>query len=294
MRAVACPEMASSPPLVLVATCAEIPQEHPDDAGLGAALARRGAQARWAAWDDAGVDWGAAALVVVRSTWDYAPRRDAFVAWAESLPRVRNAAAVLRWNTDKRYLARLEAAGVPVVPTRYLAPGERLASPPGPFVVKPTVSAGSRDTFRYAAGDAAAAQAHIDALHAEGRWAMVQPYVGSVDARGETALVFIAGAFSHALAKGPMLRPGAGRVDGLYAEEDLSARAPTAAERATAEAVLDAGPFERAELLYARVDLVEGDDGPQLLELELTEPSLFLQHAPGAADRLADGIVAVL
>ena len=64
--------------------------------------------------------------MIVRSTWDYPRRRDAFVAWAERLPRVLNSADVLRWNTDKRYLAELAAAGVPTVPTTFAAPGDQV------------------------------------------------------------------------------------------------------------------------------------------------------------------------
>ena len=44
-------------------------------------------------------------------------------------------------------------------------------------------------------------------------------------------------------------------------------------------------------LLYARIDMIPGLDGePLLVELELTEPSLFLGTAPGAADRLSTAI----
>ena len=89
----------------------------------------RGSRREAAVWDDPDVDWLAYELVIVRSTWDYPRRRDAFVAWAERLPRVLNPAAVLRWNTDKRYLADLAAAGVPTVPTVFAAPGEPVELP---------------------------------------------------------------------------------------------------------------------------------------------------------------------
>src|SRR5205823_14548407 len=83
-----------------------------------------GGDATPAVWDDPAVDWSAFALVVLRSPWDYTERRDAFVAWVESLgERVLNPPDVVRWNTDKRYLADLDAAGLPVVPTTFLEPG---------------------------------------------------------------------------------------------------------------------------------------------------------------------------
>jgi len=46
-------------------------------------------------------------------------------------------------------------------------------------------------------------------------------------------------------------------------------------------------------LLYARVDVIPGPDGePVLVELELTEPSVFMEYAPSAAERFADAIAA--
>jgi glutathione synthase/RimK-type ligase-like ATP-grasp enzyme len=128
---------------------------------------------------------------------------------------------------------------------------------------------------------------HVRDLHAEGRTAMVQPYLASVDRRGETALLHVDGAFSHAIGKGPLLARGAAPTDRLFAEETITPRTPTPEERAVAEAVLAAVPADLGAPLYARVDLVEADDGPVLLELELVEPSMFLRHDPGAADRLA-------
>lgn len=279
-------------PDVLLATCAEFPDGDVDDALLRAALADRGIDARWAVWDDPDVRWEEAGLVLLRSTWDYSRRYDAFVAWADRIPRLRNPASVVRWNTDKRYLADLDAAGVPTVPTRFLAPGEGGDVPAGEIVVKPVVSAGSRDTARHPAGAAAAARDHVERLHAAGRTAMVQPYVDRTDDLGETALVFLGGEFSHAIRKGPLLRPGEAPVRALFAPEEITPRASSLAERDVAAAALAAVPGDPADLFYARVDLLAGDDGPCVLEVELTEPSLFFGHAPGAAARLADLVAA--
>jgi hypothetical protein len=87
------------------------------------------------------------------------------------------------------------------------------------------------------------------------------------------------------------LVPGTAFVEGLFAEESIAPRTPSAEERAVAERTLDAVPAGRGSLLYARVDLVPGPDGaPLVLEVELTEPSVFFAHAPGAADRFARAI----
>jgi glutathione synthase/RimK-type ligase-like ATP-grasp enzyme len=273
---------------------------------LGAALDALGVQYQPAIWDDPEVDWAGFDLVVVRSTWDYTARRDEFLAWAEaveSVTRLANPAAVLRWNTDKRYLGELAAAGVRVVPTTYLLAEEHrgpvdpfaLSDHEGDIVVKPTVSAGSQDTARYAPTDAAAASAHARALLDTGRDVMVQPYLQLVDDVGETGMVVLDGELSHGFAKAALLRGGAADVDGMFAPEQITPRVPGPDEVELAERTLDAATrilgVER--LLYARVDVLPDDDGrPRLLELELTEPSWFLEQSPGAAERAAACILA--
>lgn len=273
---------------IALATCAEVPELDADGPGLIEALARRGVEAVPAVWDDPGVAWESFDLVVCCSTWDYAERRDVFLGWAEALPRVLNAPGILRWNTDKRYLLELAAAGVPVVSTRLLEPGDPFRAPAEPFVVKPAVSAGSRNAAWYRAGEEDRALAHVRALHAAGRAVLVQPYVGGIDVRGETGLVYLGHAFSHAFGKAALLQPGRGPGTALFLEETIERRAAKPEERALAEGALEAMPFPRSDLLYARVDLVPGpDDRPLLLELELTEPSLYLACGEGAADRFA-------
>src|ERR1043165_3423528 len=121
---------------VALATCAEIPDGDEDFPGLIDELAAVGVSAEPAVWDEPGVDWSRFDLVLPRSTWDYAERRDGFLAWAASVPRVLNPLAVLEWNTDKqRYLTDLDSAGVPIVPTAFVEPGGALDPPAGRFVV---------------------------------------------------------------------------------------------------------------------------------------------------------------
>lgn len=281
-------------PRVAIATCAELPKGEEDGPLLQTALRTAGIESETVVWDDPAADWSGYDLVVIRSTWDYTDKLEAFLAWARSVPRLLNPAAVVRWNTEKTYLADLAAAGVPTIPTAVVRPGDPLEPPAGEFVVKPAVSAGSRDTTRFPPGREAEAREEVARLHRAGRTVVVQPYVASVDARGETAVLFIGGALSHSVTKGPMLTPDRRWVDELYFAEDIGPRTATAAERALAERALAAVPGGPEQLLYARVDLVDGDDGPLVLELELTEPSLFLAHAPGAAGRLAAAIAAAL
>jgi hypothetical protein len=280
---------------VAVVTCAAARDLDDDLPPLLAALEGAGIAHALLDWDDPAADWGAHDLLVVRSVWDYVHRRREFLAWADAAGAaapLANPAPVLAWSSDKRYLADLAAAGVPVAPTAFAAPGEAMAWPSrGEVVVKPAVSAGSIDTERYPAPRRAEAEDHVARLHADGRVAMAQPYLARVDAAGETAMVFLDGRFSHAVRKGPMLRDEREVVGGLFLKEEIGPAAPTAAEVAVARAAMASVPGGGEHLLYARVDLIPGDDGaPVVIELELLEPSLFLAHVPGTAERLVAAI----
>ncbi|MGZ4589537.1 MAG: ATP-grasp domain-containing protein [Actinomycetes bacterium] len=297
-------------PRIALATAAEFPALDEDGAVLIAALESRGISAGPAVWTDPRVDWSSYDLVVVRCTWDYQERYDEFLAWVDRVAqatRLLNPASVLRWNTHKTYLRELASAGLPVISTAWLEAGDHFTVPDqGEYVVKPAVSAGSRDTNRYVVGEHdELAAAHATSLLAAGRTVMVQPYLEQVDQHGETALLFFGGDFSHAIRKGPLLERAMAPVEGAYKEETVEVRVPSEEERAVADAVLDAlpsvstlGGTGRRDLAYARVDLVPGDGGPILLELELTEPSMFLVHDGGdgsaAAGRFADVLAAQL
>ncbi|MEU2614071.1 hypothetical protein ABZ570_21175 [Micromonospora sp. NPDC007271] len=286
-------------PRVALVTCTALPDLDPDDRLVLTPLVARGVAVEAAIWDDPAVDWSGYDLVVLRSPWDYALRRDEFVAWAQKVPRLVNPADVVAWNTDKRYLAELSAAGVPTVPTVWVEPGESwVPADSGEYVIKPAVSAGSQDTGRYDLADPAhreLATAHVRRLTDAGRVAMIQPYLSAVDTSGETALLFLAGpdglAFSHAIRKGPMLTGPDLGVAELYKEEQIDPRTARPEQLTVAQRTLAAVPGGPDRLLYARVDLIPGPDGaPVLVELELTEPSLFIGYADAAPDRLAAAI----
>jgi len=261
---------------------------------LAGALQSVGLVARPAVWTDPNIHWADFGLVVIRLTWDYIFRREEFVTWVRSLPLVANPADILVWNTDKRYLADLMRAGAPVIPTRFIGPGDRVDLPEGEIVVKPTVSAGSIDTSLYGPDEMVAASDHVRALQLEGRTAMVQPYRATIDDEAETGLVYLGQRFSHAIRKAPMLRKQPRSIPGHIRDHVITARSATAAELEVAEAVLDAMPGGRERLLYARVDLVPGPSGPELMELEVTEPDLYLGLEDGAPQRLAEAIAELL
>ncbi len=272
---------------IALATCAELPDLDEDDRRLVPALATLGIDAAPVVWDDPFADWGAFDLVVVRNTWDYVGRREEFLAWARGAGRVVNPPQVLAWSTDKRYLDELRGAGLPVVPTMFVEPGGRFPVLEGEVVVKPSESAGSRDTERHGPESEKDAATLASRIHRSGRTVMVQPYLRGVEGHGETALLYVGGEFSHAVHKGPMLRDGQVVRHRLFVDEEIVAREPTSAERAVGDRVMAFVSGRFGALAYARVDLLPALGGHLVLEVELAEPSLFLATAPGAAERLA-------
>jgi O-ureido-D-serine cyclo-ligase len=244
-------------------------------------------------WDDADVEWSAYDLVVLRSPWDYVRRYDEFMTWLQEIEQhapVLNPSPVVRWNTNKRYLEDLGQLGLPVAPTTFFAPDDPapvLSHHAGQLVVKPVISAGSKDTARHS--DPSDAEEHARALLDEGREVMVQPYLDGIDSYGETGMVFFDGVLSHAFRKAPILALDAPPTDELFASEEITPREPTDDERRIGEAAISAcgGP----NLLYGRVDVVPGHDAsPVILEVELTEPSYFVAHGPGSAERFAAAV----
>jgi glutathione synthase/RimK-type ligase-like ATP-grasp enzyme len=282
---------------VVLATCSAVARQEPEDLQVIESLRRQGIKALHVAWDDSDFEWLTVPLIVVRSTWDYPARRTEFLTWADRLPRVLNPVSVLRWNTDKHYLNDLADAGLPVIPTLFLERADTFDPPCVPFVIKPAVSCSAKDTTRYDPDDVAMACAHVKRLQAEGRAAMVQRYVSAIEKDGEISMIFLGGEYSHAIRRGAVLASGeTPKADDSFGE-DVRLHAVTRKERELGEQVMRKIGIDNpsAELLYARVDLVTGLEGqPMILEVELTEPSLFLAYADGGADRFAGCIASAL
>lgn len=264
-------------------------------------------QVRIVSWDDHDVDWSVFGAVIIRSTWDYTDRLDEFMPWVarvSELTSLINGPEAVRWSTDKRYLAELMAEGIPIAPTVFVPPGEVAPAVTGLHVVKPTVGAGSSGARRCEPSEVAP---HVAALHAEGRTAMVQPYLTRLDELGESAFCFVPGAadspleLSHVFRKGAILTSTEVEQSGdLFAKEEISARRPNEQERELAAAVLATDAVRSLDrIAFARVDIAPADDpsgsSPYVvMELELIEPSFYLDTAPGSAELFADRLVAWL
>jgi glutathione synthase/RimK-type ligase-like ATP-grasp enzyme len=290
--------MVSQFPAIALVTARAARDLDEDLPPLFTSLSGAGAAVRVVEWDDGEIDWSQFDLALLRSTWDYSMRLPEFLEWTELVSKstqLVNPTPVVRWNTDKHYLGELRQADVRTVPSAFVEPGDSasrtmneflLQHPASEFVVKPAISSGARDAQRYGRRELDAAILHIQRLLDAERSVVVQPYLDRVDADGETALIYFGGRFSHAIRKGALLRRGAGPTRALFAAEHISARVPKLDELRTAERALGAIPF--ATPLYARIDLIrDADAAPCVLELELTEPSLFFAHAPGSVERFA-------
>ncbi|KOV32650.1 hypothetical protein ADK60_13450 [Streptomyces sp. XY431] len=279
--------------LVMARPRPEINADH-DMPLLLRALSEAGADAISAEWDDPGVDWSEFDLAVIRSTWDYTWRKPEFLDWVDRCSRatrLANPPEVVRWSSDKSYLGTLAAAGVPVVRTRYLAPGDPADLPDDhEYVLKPVIGAGARYAARYRPEQHDEARDQVARMHAEGLTAILQPYMSGIDTTGERALVFVRGRFLHAIRKNAVLSPDVPFDQRKVAHPGLQPWSPTPADLAVAERALATVPGS-ADLLYARVDLVDNADGtPLVMELELVEPNLFLAAHPDSMSTVVQAI----
>lgn len=281
--------------MIALATCEDLPGLDPDDGALLEALDERGLDPRPAIWSDPSVEWSAFDLCLIRSVWDYFHRPAEFLDWvgrAGAAVEMWNPPEMVRWNAHKSYLRDLEETGVPCIPTAWAERGARVELAEllhrrgwEDAIVKPAVAGGSLGLHRIT--ELEPAQRHLNALLDAGD-VMVQPFLDSI-AGGELSIVCIDGEPSHAVRKTP--REGDIRVQPEHG--GIVERAePRAEELGLARYVLGALPHPA---LYARVDLVRGDDGePLLIEVECIEPRLFLGDDGGAAARVADAVAARL
>jgi len=281
---------------VAFATCAAHPTLVDDDRLVVEPLRARGIEVAPIVWD-AAHPYRAAGRVVIRSCWDYHRKPAAYLSWARQLERegvaLWNPASVVEWNHDKSYLLELGEKGVAIPRTVWVKRGADLSLSTvlderdwPKAVVKPLVSASAWRTFVTERPTTEADDpAWRELLRDSG--AMVQEFVAEVQTKGEWSLLFLGGAFSHAVLKRP--RAGDFRVQSELGGTAVPAEPPPAlVEAAHCLLRLVAEP-----LLFARVDGVEVDGNLVLMELELIEPALFLGADPAAPARFADAIAAL-
>lgn len=290
--------MTATPPgaataRVALVTGADERYADPEIEGVAAGLRDRGLGVEVVAWSDER-DWAAYPLVVVRSTWDYFDRLPEFVDWVtrvDRLTRLVNPADVIRWNTHKGYLQELGAKGVPTVPTRLVSgtstdvADQVRECPWEDVILKLAVDGGARTLWRGRREDPGLSR--VAERLAEQGDVLVQPFVPGI-AEGERSLIFLDGRLSHAVRKVP--------AAGDYRSQrhlggSETAHEPDSAELQVALAAMAAAP---ARLTYARVDVVDWEGSPCLMEMELVEPDLFFRGVPERLDRYAEVLRAEL
>lgn len=290
-------------PRIALATFSELPDWEKDDRPLFAALEERGCTIEHPSWSDPEVDWKQFDVCLLRTVWDYQERFDEFMEWIErvaSETRLLNPVEVVRWNSKKSYLRELEDRGARCVPTVWLDAGnecdlESVLQERGweRGFIKPVVGANARETYRFRRGseELRAAQHELERLLAE-EAVMLQPYLESVETRGEVSLLFFDDELSHGVRKVPA--SGDYRVQDDWGASD-EPWTPSQDELSAAREILDVtqsccSPEEA--LLYARLDFLFLPDGSLgLNEVEVIEPSLFFRHDAQAAGRLADALL---
>jgi len=261
-------------------TCSEHPEGTVDDRLWADALRSHGEAVRFHSWEEGAPE----DMTLFRSVWDYVPKRAQFLEFLNGLKgRAFNPVEVIRWNLDKRYLLDLVAAGVPTVPTSV---GNEPPPKASEWVVKPAISASAYKTFRV---DEKGLPGAIEEVRKDGL-PLIQPFLREVVEQGEWSLLYFRGSgkpkFSHAVLK----KPGSGdfRVQQEHGGS-TERREPDAALEALSVSVLSY--LERFDWLYLRLDAVVVDGRALVAELELFEPFLFFEYAPGSEDLAAKALL---
>ncbi|WP_100657670.1 ATP-grasp domain-containing protein [Alteromonas flava] len=262
------------------------------DSMLDSPFAAAGWHSEHVSWRKADVNWDQFDVVIVRSPWDYQQAPDAFLACLQRIEAskavLENPYSLMHWNLAKTYLQDLAEQDVPIVPTLWFDAFEPTMLEQGfatfasdEIVVKPVVSANADFTYRIAQSNRADFRAELAQVFAT-RALMIQPFLPAIVSPGEYSLFYFDHVFSHAILKTP--KPQDFRVQEEHGGQ-LTLITPNDDMFAVAEKTLAALP-DRA--LYARVDLIETDNGFAIMEVELIEPSLYFNMDPTSAQRFVD------
>lgn len=280
---------------IALITCSEFPDLTPSDQRLRESLAKNGFLCHAVAWDAEGIDWSLFDHIILRSCWNYPRYYEKFLAWLNHLSgmnaSVTNPIALVTGNTHKTYLAAVEKAGIPVIPTVFLAKQSvpvlaRLAEAQGwtDVVVKPAVGNMSRNVSLFRPRQLAAAQKKVEKLLKTGDY-LLQPYRDEIIREGEYSFVFINNRFSHAVLKIP--KKGNVFFDFSPGSREIPVTPSGTLVEGASRVLSQLGDIP----LYARVDGINQNGTFVLMELELIEPHLFFDVYPPAADTFAAAFI---
>ncbi len=277
---------------IALVTCEAYPGLNPDDQLLRRAFQLAGHEVDAVDWARPNVDWKSFDAVIMRSTWDYYLRLPEFMAWLDKLHndsvQVFNPLPMIRENIDKRYLQTLALKGVEIVPTVFASKDDRMSLDKyltkmkwDEVVVKPTISAGSFQTWRSNAATAIQHSKQFEDLLLRSE-VMIQPFLRAIEVEGEYSLMYFGKEYSHTVLK--QAKSGDFRVQDKFGGT-IEAVTPSAEMLAAGEKVLN---VLRGEPLYARVDLVMDKGRPLLGEIELIEPHLYFGYDKKAAEKFVE------
>lgn len=265
-----------------------------EDKILQEALEAEGLSTKRVAWDDPSFNWESTTYILFRAIWDYFERFEEFERWLHDVKEkttLLNATEIIYWNIDKHYLKDLQEKEVHVAPTRFIAINEtitlkELFKETGweTAVLKPCISGAGMDTYKIKATEAEVFEATFQKLIKE-KTMMLQPFLKSIQEKGEISLMVMDGQFTHAILK--KAKAGEFRVQDDHGGT-VHHYTPTQEEIIFAEkAVAACEHFP----IYARVDIIEDNHQKlSIAELELVEPELWFRFNNNAANVLAKGI----
>ena len=243
-------------------------------------LQSKGLNIQFEIWTDTQVNWSSYDLAILKSPWDYFDKIQQFQKWLETLEklhvRLLNPYHIIRWNTDKHYLADIAQSGLPVIPSRFIEQGQKAdlnsyfnILETEKLIVKPCISGGAKHTFWVTTHNVEEKSVLLNQLLEQESF-IVQPFFPEIQLQGEWSFIFFDGEFSHSLLK--KAKPGDFRVQHYLGG---SIHTPTPPSYLVDKASAYVEKFAPG-CLYARVDGVEKDKEYILMELELIEPFLFL------------------
>jgi glutathione synthase/RimK-type ligase-like ATP-grasp enzyme len=264
-------------PNIALLTCQRLPHLFETDQTLIPLFKQRGIHAEAAIWDDPAIDWKKYDALVIRNTWDYYTKSDAFINWLKYIRdnkiTMLNSAEVVLQNVHKFYLRDFEKEGIRIIPTIFSDRREPTSLDAlkqkqwNTVVIKPAISAGSYQTKTYNVNELS--QQSLGELLSDNDW-LIQPFLPEIE-QGELSMIYINGKFSHAAVKKP--KDGDFRVQRQYGGK-YQLIDPDASLLAVAGKVIAQVP---QQLLYARVDGVMINNEFHLMELELIEPDLYFE-----------------
>jgi glutathione synthase/RimK-type ligase-like ATP-grasp enzyme len=265
-----------------------------EDILLTEALEARGVSVNRVDWADKNYDWSLTDYAIFRTTWDYFERFDEFINWLDTTKEIIkfiNPVEMINWNLDKHYLQDLAEKGINIPPTIFIETGttttlRKLFEDAGwpQAILKPAVSGAARHTYRLDETSIAPHENIFQELIAK-EVMLLQPFQRSVLQKGEVALMFFNGKYSHAVLK--VAKPGDFRVQDDFGGT-VHDYTPTNEEIILGEQTLQACTTMP---VYARVDIIEDNNNvPAVSELEIIEPELWFRFHHPAASKMADAI----